>query len=842
MPITLRHNTQQQSLPSAASYGLGMPVSDGGAGAIANALDKVAGAAGNIGARLQQKESDGWQVEAKRRFLAARNEMKQEQVNYTTALDSGDEAAQKAALSRISQISNYEDKGYTGLNAYGDPDNEVPEKYLEQWKGELLTEYQDIYYKDKSLKQVSQNQTAYEETLKGTLGALIESVVDNKFPVASLADTFLQQVGENRSLGFVQNSIPASREPRERQILGYADAMLGTIDARVKNETDSKKIEALLEQGQKIVTGLEVNGSPEEKKLKDQWLGTYATLANRKASEDGFMESFGKIDATKERLLNQQAPVQMEQWAALAAEYAAVSAPEETESFKRQQSSAIFAQSMATFSDPTTRAAVFRTFDGGESPNVYQEGLSEGDQEALAAIYRGEYKKLQQARLSGDPYASLQVLSPKFAKDYQYAWRAALSNPENMSSAIQAVWKSQEMEAADLSDYAGYDFNQYNNPPFVAEVANLANDLVVSPEGFEPAISFITRYMHALESKEVGVNPSIVADTYLKYENPLDSKGSENVRELAQILKLAHTNQGDISSIALQSLITGSEELSPGMKDVSSRVSNTFSREDSPIRNYGQELEANLKASGAHDEAALVSVLRETVQNVLVNEHGGSKSPEAIASMVNDELAKVWKILPGGDGLSSTVVPTEVKERANIRNSWVSAQFTGGRTRKQYVRETAAGFFHYMQGREDVDVDKLPIYEFSRFPDLLIFKAHNAVLDKLRPALSGAENLEQIMFEGVDGEEVFRFNPFINDDETVGAKGERLVAVMVKQGYQYVPMTTHERDSDGRAKKILIPWKQYQDIVSGEYIQNVRATRAKGGIFDDKYNTRNLGF
>lgn len=55
MPIQLRHSTQKQNLPSAASHGVGLPVSDGGLGAASRALGQVANAAGNIGARLERK-------------------------------------------------------------------------------------------------------------------------------------------------------------------------------------------------------------------------------------------------------------------------------------------------------------------------------------------------------------------------------------------------------------------------------------------------------------------------------------------------------------------------------------------------------------------------------------------------------------------------------------------------------------------------------------------------------------------------------------------------------------------------------------------------------------------
>ena len=56
MPIQLRHQTQQSVSPSALSHGVGLPVSDGGAGAASRALGQVAGAASQIGATLKRKE------------------------------------------------------------------------------------------------------------------------------------------------------------------------------------------------------------------------------------------------------------------------------------------------------------------------------------------------------------------------------------------------------------------------------------------------------------------------------------------------------------------------------------------------------------------------------------------------------------------------------------------------------------------------------------------------------------------------------------------------------------------------------------------------------------------
>jgi hypothetical protein len=53
MAIQLRHQTQQTEKPSALSHGVGLPVSDGGMGAIAQAVGQVAGAAGQFAKRRQ---------------------------------------------------------------------------------------------------------------------------------------------------------------------------------------------------------------------------------------------------------------------------------------------------------------------------------------------------------------------------------------------------------------------------------------------------------------------------------------------------------------------------------------------------------------------------------------------------------------------------------------------------------------------------------------------------------------------------------------------------------------------------------------------------------------------
>ena len=56
MAIQLRHQTQQSEKPSALSHGVGLPVSDGGMGAIAQAVGQVAGAAGQFAAARKKKD------------------------------------------------------------------------------------------------------------------------------------------------------------------------------------------------------------------------------------------------------------------------------------------------------------------------------------------------------------------------------------------------------------------------------------------------------------------------------------------------------------------------------------------------------------------------------------------------------------------------------------------------------------------------------------------------------------------------------------------------------------------------------------------------------------------
>lgn len=97
MPITLRHSTQQQRQPSALSHGVGLPVTDGGLGAVSRALGQVAGAAGDIGMMLKRKEE-----------ALTRSEIEEAKQNYSlklTQLESEmQDASDKQDFARYNEI------------------------------------------------------------------------------------------------------------------------------------------------------------------------------------------------------------------------------------------------------------------------------------------------------------------------------------------------------------------------------------------------------------------------------------------------------------------------------------------------------------------------------------------------------------------------------------------------------------------------------------------------------------------------------------------------------------------------------------------------------------------
>lgn len=108
MPIQLRHQTQQSVSPSALSHGVGLPVSDGGAGAISKALGQVAGAASQIGSASKRRAAEAKREKEKADKQAAadattryRTEVRKVAYELKDAAKRGDEAQIAAAQEKL---------------------------------------------------------------------------------------------------------------------------------------------------------------------------------------------------------------------------------------------------------------------------------------------------------------------------------------------------------------------------------------------------------------------------------------------------------------------------------------------------------------------------------------------------------------------------------------------------------------------------------------------------------------------------------------------------------------------------------------------------------------------
>lgn len=147
MAIQLRHQTQRTNLPSAASHGVGLPVSDGGLGAASRALGQVAGAAGQIGTRLARQEKaltdseiteavDQWRL--KRSDLTNQMADAQEQNDYGTLNKLYEEYENLNPQNKGWDLSTYQtdrDKRELKAEDWQDYHNNLQKEYLDEQVG-----------------------------------------------------------------------------------------------------------------------------------------------------------------------------------------------------------------------------------------------------------------------------------------------------------------------------------------------------------------------------------------------------------------------------------------------------------------------------------------------------------------------------------------------------------------------------------------------------------------------------------------------------------------------------------------------------------------------------------
>ena len=245
MPIQLRHQTQQSVSPSALSHGVGLPVSDGGAGAVSRALGQVAGAASQIGATLKRKEDAASQLAAtlKRKDEIVQNNsaklageriqqgMDDDFEKVQSVLASKDYAASQTALEEFNKKYNNIDVN-THINT---DDGEVPLRedrvklIGEQYKTAASGYHRQLYTKSLNLQTKAVQMAQVTESAEMARTAVTDSV-DEYIPTSTLEAGHLRMVE-----GYNHESVSGHQDAIQGDYADQAEEFFGAFSRSIRH-------------------------------------------------------------------------------------------------------------------------------------------------------------------------------------------------------------------------------------------------------------------------------------------------------------------------------------------------------------------------------------------------------------------------------------------------------------------------------------------------------------------------------------------------------------------------------------------------------------------------------
>ena len=132
MAIQLRNQTQQTEKPSALAYGVGLPVSDGGAGAIAGALNQVAGAAGQVANQFAKRKNALNSQAITDATNTYQQEVNTQAAAASTAAKAEDTEAYEAAMAEMDKLQG------APLNAFAAATDKPLKIKEEDWQSKQL--------------------------------------------------------------------------------------------------------------------------------------------------------------------------------------------------------------------------------------------------------------------------------------------------------------------------------------------------------------------------------------------------------------------------------------------------------------------------------------------------------------------------------------------------------------------------------------------------------------------------------------------------------------------------------------------------------------------------------
>jgi len=643
MPIQLRHQTQQTQLPSAASHGVGLPVYDGGASGIARGLSQVAGAAGQIGARLQQrkeeKENEMYSLKAERMRLARVKDYQGALSALSEAEMGNDPAAIKAAQNEVAKLADFEHKEFVDWNAaYGDPDSPVPEKYLQPKQSRIYEKYQEFYHRREAQKIGQETQKEFDSVRSQVISEPTANFVRDGGNPEEYATSILEGTELLQSHGAVQNSNERIAAARQGLLMEAAKPAVDALLTQAKTLTSEEDIQTHLAQAERLLDETNYGSTEDENKWKIGAKDQINTLRERLLNtDDGFKDRLDLFQSEQSALEQKGLSGTSEEFDLLQHRLELMNIPKNSKYYESSESTKTYLGFRSELSNPKKVKEYFDMLDKGEQP-VFN-GVNSTQNDRLYTVLRQRAQAYADAKVSGNIPGQIAAINPHFARSYQmHADRFVSADLDGEDRENLFLYGMGLIEFH--GEVLGLDPDEIKREatPYFEE---MSRTLLDPEQSLDRAFASWKNYHDLLRKHKY--QPGAVAAKYAEYGNIGDPE-DESLRDAAAFLTVVTADRLNPQSAIVQALVQSGKKITTEQGKLISAAEKHFADED--VTDFGAQLVRSYLQSD-RNMAYAVSRTREALMELY---SGQGEDPIKVAQYTNAALKNAFSIQKGLGG------------------------------------------------------------------------------------------------------------------------------------------------------------------------------------------------
>jgi hypothetical protein len=619
-------------------------VYDGGASGIARGLSQVAGAAGQIGARLQQrkeeKENEMYSLKAERMRLA-RDKDYQGALNALAEAEMGnDPAAIKAAQNEVAKLADFEHKEFVDWNAaYGDPDSPVPDKYLQPRQGRIYEQYQDFYHRREAQKIGQETQKEFDSVRSQVISEPTANFVRDGGDPEAYVTSVLEGTELLQSHGAVQNSNERIAAARQGLLMEAAKPAVDALLTQAKTLTSEEDIQTHLAQAERLLDETNYGSTEDENKWKIGAKDQINTLRERLlATDDGFKERLDLFQAEQASVEKKGLMATPEEFDSLHTQIELMNIPKKSRYYEPAENTKAYLSFRSELSNPEKIKEYFSLLEKGDQP-VFK-GVNGTQNGKLYDILEQRTRAFADAQASGNVVGQIAAIDPHFAQSYQeHANRFVSADLEGDARSNLFHYGMGLIELhGEVLGLSSDDLRKEATPYF----QEMSRTLLDPEQSVDRATASWKNYHDLL--REHKYQPGAVAAKYSQYGDP-DNPEDAAIRDSAAFLSLVTADRLNPQSAMVQALVQSGTKITPEQGVLISTAEKHFSDEDIP--DFGNQLVLSFLGTGDPSMAAAVSRTKEALLEFYSRE---GEDPYQVASLTNRALKQAFSIREGLGG------------------------------------------------------------------------------------------------------------------------------------------------------------------------------------------------